>query len=887
MPIYRVQAPDGRVMRIEGPEGATPEAVQAAAAQMYAAMSAPPQRDKPIDPTATMSSGEKFAAGLGKMMVDTTRSVGQGARGMLAAADWMNQGRGTKLADSLGLPTQADIDEAAKRDKPLMDTGWGMSGNMAGQVGAAFIPFTGQMKAAKTADALWKAGGVSGVAKALGLAGLTGAGQTVVMNPRTSDESLLGQAAQGAAFGAGGQVAGGLLGSGVQLGRNQLSGSKGTAGRVLSDAAEMTPERVAAAIRAGNRELVAGSKPTTAQAAMIPGISQVQRSVRTMAPNQLTEVEAAQNAARLNAVDALAPGARGRTSGEALKNLGDTAAAEAGAWRDMLKGQVRQKYDDAMSAGVALLPPSKQDALDAVHKFYGKATYDQAPGDLRKLLASLDSGKPLTLKEFDVLRKQAGTRARELAQTDATAASAWGAVKRLFDDAETAAVAKSQRLAPTGTGSNGPIYGGLTGDADNAVAHLLRMQSGEVPGAFNHPQIGPIDLVWGEAGLSARAKGRGLAKIKEWHSEMLDDLNGRLQAMHVHQQHPDSIHLRDDGSQRAAISTLWNDEPKTWLNSAYDKGAVRASEGSLPGSQIAVEPNPIPSTRPDGLLSMPDIEASFRAFDDSIKPAPRDPSQYTGGLLGAVLPEQAAPLKAGRQLHAEVQGRFNTGPLSYAWRTGADGLPQAQGAELGARLVHSGKTQAEDLAAMKRAVLERGPTMRAAKDYAITDLIERSTQRGADADVAKLLPGQLGAWMDNRGGMLRGLLDGGELGTLNNVRADLNRAARAETLGAGAGSNTADKLGGLGLLDSPWIDRGINFLPMLGAKDAVRAGLGAMRESGRKTAAKEVAGALVDPEVALRSLQAYGLLQAPNALQRQMYLGPLLGAPILSATQNN
>lgn len=138
---------------------------------------------------------------------------------------------------------------------------------------------------------------------------------------------------------------------------------------------------------------------------------------------------------------------------------------------------------------------------------------------------------------------------------------------------------KNEDDAPS-EGPFGPILRGYEGKWREAALELERRQSGDAIAALSHPDVGPIDLVWGRAGNNQH-DGSGLAKLIAWHPEVLDDLQGFIDGLHVD---PASrterrVQLVSDNG-RAGIRLDYDGAAKTWLLTAYDTNTPRRNERS-------------------------------------------------------------------------------------------------------------------------------------------------------------------------------------------------------------------------------------------------------------------------------------------------------------------
>jgi len=233
MPTYVVTGPDGREYEIEAPDGATEADVLTYAQQNYQAADAPQSpkppaktaaeltgiTDEQLDPTTGMGFGAKFLAGMGKSVSDS----GQGLKqlGYMAA----DQIPGVDLSQQRD-QIQSEIDTAKVRDRPLMDTGAGLAGNIAGyglQIAGPGMAASGTRLAGAVLPTTFRGAAAQGAA--LG-----------TLQPVASDENRLANAGMGAAAGIGGKAAGNALGALGNRAANSIDPVKRAAARAAQRA---------------------------------------------------------------------------------------------------------------------------------------------------------------------------------------------------------------------------------------------------------------------------------------------------------------------------------------------------------------------------------------------------------------------------------------------------------------------------------------------------------------------------------------------------------------------------------------------------------------------------------------------------------------------------
>lgn len=127
---------------------------------------------------------------------------------------------------------------------------------------------------------------------------------------------------------------------------------------------------------------------------------------------------------------------------------------------------------------------------------------------------------------------------------------------------------------PIGKGKFGNIFASFRGKAQAAWKFLSEIRSGQARGVFYRPEIGEIDLVWGDAPTDY--SGKGLAHIERKHVDTLGDFSSMENAIEVIEdvvkngeyiEQDDRTAVFDKGNYRVVVA---RDESGNWVLTAFD-----------------------------------------------------------------------------------------------------------------------------------------------------------------------------------------------------------------------------------------------------------------------------------------------------------------------------
>lgn len=225
---------------------------------------------------------------------------------------------------------------------------------------------------------------------------------------------------------------------------------------------------------------------------------------------------------------------------------------------------------------------------------------------------------------------------------------------------------------PPSKSVHGPLllpesYGG---EWKGLVSRMRELQGGDAPGALRHPEIGPIDVIWGERATDT-SPGFGLAKIVQKHPEVVDTLPEQIAASTVRSRSPNRVVL-ETPDRKAVIRMDYDGAAKQWLMTAYDKegrGQLRGGDTTGRSANYRADTSSAPpltelniaSSRPeiepfepgplaDAQTAM--LEPDLQGFEDLMLPVDEGPN----GPVMKPLSDALEEARKGEALAALIEG---------------------------------------------------------------------------------------------------------------------------------------------------------------------------------------------------------------------------------------
>ena len=557
--------------------------------------------------------------------------------------------------------------------------------------------------------------------------------------------------------------------------------------------------------------LVPGSSPTVGQALRSPQASTLEQIVSDSPGGAgLKEVYQRQNAARLAAVEGVAPTV---ATGPAMarQDMGSAIGKYAIAGDKAAKAKTSALYNAVPQDEAALYLPDLSPVRD---KYFGRGAFvDRGPAD-----KAVETAR--SIGSLDLPAVSAG-KAGQAPLTLAQAVRRAGGISAVEND-----------------GLRGEVMG-LRGDLKN----LVRQNGGKTPGRMaeamheagyiqNEDASTLFNALRDDAfGIPQYSKG---ANLDRQFSAMRDAAQGGSQSG---QSVPTKVTLREFDNLRSSIGI-------------EQRAAAKAGNDKL-------------------AASLSDMKSALDARINQVVAG--------DGAIDEVLPiAWADALDAARKAKLDQVQRFRTGPQAAIFRKGADGGPVVEGGEVARKFWSASPGAADDVKAFRRLVNDN-PAM-------LGQFRSMVTTEGASTQTAA---GNLGAkfprWVEQNLPGLREAFSESDVKALQNIAADIKRAAAADAAGAAKGSptyrNAANALSN-GLLDSPALRNALAHVPLTRGMLAV--GLDGLRGKSSASQAKILADLMGNSGQAANALEALGR-RAPNAAQANMLASPEFQKFILRA----
>lgn len=616
----------------------------------------------------------------------------------------------------------------------------------------------------------------------------------------TGEERAL-RGGMGAAGGALGAYAPKAIGGVV----NRFRAGNAPAGELLADVAQVPPSQLAATLRHGATELAPGVRPTTPQAAMNPGLSQLWRTLETLPKTNpaLTDAKTAQDVARKAALFSRVGQPGGMTAAEAADVAGAQISERAGSLKRAAKAAAGAKFDAVDPAKLSSVQLPVDDMEAAFRKIYADPLAGKPGGELASIMDDIRKVTTPAKPKTAILRSKAGA-------VDPSVDSLSDAVRK---------------------------WGGLNIKEGGGELRWLRESDLSKP----HPSFGPFARRNGGLRMdeiAERAHEAGYLDNFD-QKELLEKLMDEARGTPVFSSRGvENRAMRPDELVQEPVP--WNSLKalRTRLNDIITK-ANRTGEGG----RDAV------------------VAGELKGLIDSTveRVAKGEPYTARPGYAENFTPEMRAKAQDALRSWREYKQAFDTGPAFKVNRFGSDGLPQLQNAEVPRAFANAKASQTADAQQFLKMISGDSPLDAGAREslrkYLVADLMEKAAPRDKP-----LSPAQFDRWMNQRSESLKALFPENRLAALEGIRSDLIRSDKAANLARVAGSDTAQKLQGTGAL-VPALSLLADYVPTSTGRAIARGLVGGIEKGSVDRQAERLLPLLLDPEIAAAALERAAMLR--------------------------
>lgn len=566
---------------------------------------------------------------------------------------------------------------------------------------------------------------------------------------------------------------------------------------------------IISALRTQGPTMIPGSQRTVPEILQNPDVSQVARTLKSSGQYQLGAREAENNAARIAALERVAPTAG--TINEARANAGNAITSYAQKQRAAAGKNVNQLFEsvDPFNDTAINLPIDAMKAQQA--KYAGRGSFGGGNAASQAIQTAEDIGTEILPAIKPISQASAKTQSLEQAVRAA---------------------------------------GGIRGTGGE-LRDMGIKQSGTT-GLINNKSGRPVDL------LAEEMHARGF--IPDNDPATLFD------------------YLRNGNGRKVFAS----DVNENAMQRAMDRAA-----GDLPGAERIAKA--VPFEQVQNLRSSLNEEWNKARLAGNAKDAATLKGMISeidnkvsdvaagSGVAGEAFPADiVANWKEALKAHADKKLRFDTGPQAAIFRTGADGLPAKEGAEVAPLFWNGGNAQVENMQAFKRLTKEDQNLVQLMKSNATTEALQESARGPA----GMITYDKFNKWLKNHSGAAKELFTEQELATLKAIQSETKNAAVSDGLGAARGSPTFQNFFSNGALDNRGLGLAANKIP--GGQMV----LGALKNANEKSRNNALSELLANPESMAKALEDYGvraskgknklveLLQSPEGQQLMYRLAP-------------